>query len=108
MSNITLGEFVEAIETQFTDLGLELTRLDDDLAWLYFHNNTHRATLRVSISGLESNYVRIRFVVESFSPEPNENGLFDGTIWSGFESIETAIVQLLKVRTEIKRETLEA
>jgi hypothetical protein len=61
-----------------------------------------------SISGLESNYIRIRFVVESFSPEPNENGLFDGTIWSGFESIETAIVQLLKVRTEIKRETLEA
>jgi hypothetical protein len=107
MSNITLGEFVESIESQFADLGLDLTKVDDDLAWLYFHNNTHRATLRAVVStGFQ--LITIKFVVESFSTEPDEDGNFDGTIWSGFDNIETAIVKLLKVRTEIKRETLEA
>lgn len=103
MSQLPFSEFVESIETQFTDLGLELTKVDDDLAWLYFHNDTHRATIRTTVSQ-SSSYTSIKFVVETFSPEPNDNGLFDGTIWSGFDSIEIAIIQLLKVIGELKRE----
>jgi len=108
MSTITLATFAENIETQFTDLGLTLTKSDDDLAWQYFHNNTHRATLRAVISGLGSDYIRIKFVVESFYTEPDEDGNFDGTIWSGFDSVETAIIRLLKVISDVKRESLNA
>jgi hypothetical protein len=107
MNTVSFTEFVESIETQFTDLGLELTKIDDDLAWLYFHNDTHRATVRTNVY-MGSNHLSINFVVESFSPEPNENGLFDGKIWSGFDSIEKAIIQLLKVISDVKRESLNA
>jgi hypothetical protein len=107
MSTLPFTEFVESIETQFTDLGLELTKIDDDLAWLYFHNDTHRATVRATVY-TGTNFLSIKFVVESFSPEPNENGLFDGTIWSGFDTIETAIIRLLKVISDVKRESLNA
>ena len=110
MSTVTMSEFVESIETQFTDLGLTLDKQDDDLVWLYFHNDarhtrTHRATIKaVFYVGLS--YTHIKFVVESFSAEPNDNGLFDGTIWSGFDTLETAVIRLLKVISDVKRETL--
>jgi len=103
MSTITLGEFTEKIGTQFEDLGMTLEKVEDDLAWLYYYQGTHRATIKAVIYPATS-YAYIKFVVETFSAELNENGLFDGTIWSGFDSVEQAIIQLLKAISEIKRE----
>ena len=107
MSTISLGEFTEKIETQFEELGLTLERLEDDLAWFYFYQGTHRATIKAVIYPATS-YAYIQFVVESYSAELNANGLYDGKVWSNIDSVELAIVQLLKVIGEIKRESLSA
>jgi hypothetical protein len=108
MTTITLSKFAENIETQFEDLGLTLTKSDGDLAWLYYDANAqHRATLRAVVSPSDS-FIRIKFVVESFYTEPDEDGNFDGTIWSGFESVETAIIRLIKVISDVRRESLSA
>jgi hypothetical protein len=100
----SLSSFVESIETQFTDLGLTLTKSDDELEWLFHLNNSHRATIRAVIT--VNNLTVVRFVVESFAAKANDNGLFDGTIWSNFDDIDSALIRFLKVIGEAQREAL--
>ena len=107
MSTITATDFIESIETQFADLGMTLEKVDNDLTWHYLYNNKHRASLSITFY-VAANFISVKFRVETFSAELNENGLFDGTIWSGFDSVEQAIIQLLKAISEIKRESLTA
>ena len=103
MSYITLGEFTESIETQFTDLGLELIKVDDELQWLYYDDATiHRATISVLFADYLS--YRPRYRVEIWSGEPNEEGIIDGKMWNAIESVEQAIILLLKKIAEMSRD----
>ena len=99
---ITLSEFTESIETQFADLGLELTQIDDELQWLYLDGTgTHRATLSVLFwVGVHNRPV---YRVEIWNGEPNEEGIIDGKVWNAIESLERALIVLLKQIAEMNR-----
>jgi hypothetical protein len=103
MSYATLSEFTTSIEEQFTDLGLELIKVDDELQWLYYDDATiHRATLSVLFwTGVHNRPV---YRVEIWNGEPNEEGIIDGKIWNAIESVEQAIILLLKKIAEMNRD----
>lgn len=99
----SLSSFVESLETQFTDLGLTLTKSDDELEWLFHLNGSHKATIKAVIT--VNSLTVVRFVVESFTTT-NEDGTVNGTIWSNFDDVESALIRFLKVIGEAKREAL--
>ena len=99
---ITLSELVESIETQFTDLGLELDKVDDELQWLYLDGTgTHRATLSVLFWTSVSN--RLTYRVEVWNGEPNEDGTIRGKVWNSTDGLEQVLIILLKKIAEINR-----
>jgi hypothetical protein len=102
----SLSSFVESLETQFTDLGLTLTKVDDELEWQYHLNDSHKATIKAVVStGFQ--LITVKFFVESFTTT-NEDGTVNGTIWGTFDDVESALIRLLKVIGEAKRESLNA
>ena len=92
----TLDQIVELVETNFSELGLTLTKVDNQLEWLWHIGTEHKATFRAVFQygyrlayQLDVNYV-------------DENGDGYGNTWGLYDDISPALIRFIKETSIIK------
>lgn len=106
----TLSKFTTDLFEQFESLGLKLVQTEGELEFNFYVHGDVRATLEGKVRTGSSTYSSI-IVWQVHHIEKvvvDEDGNIDatGVYYGDFDNIDLAILQLIKVITEVRRETL--
>jgi len=111
MAQQKLSKFIEGLEEQFTSLGLNLVKEEGEFEWNYLQDGEIRAVLEgVMITGSAVYSSILKWQVHHIEKvETDEDGNKDatGVYYGDFDNVENALLKLIKVITEVRREVLD-
>jgi len=106
----SLSKFTEGIFEQFTSLGLNLIQTEGELEFSFYVHGDVRATLEGKVRTGSSTYSSIIVWqvhhIEKIEVDEDGNTDATGVYYGDFDNLDLAILQLIKVITEVRRETL--